>query len=150
MLGSTPLTKLHQTHFRRLFGKKLAAGMSAQSVLHLKRILHNALNQAVEDGLLASDSITRTVKTPTVRPRVIDPLTPDEARRFIDAAEKIRLGALLDLLLVVGLRRSEALGLRWGDLNLRSRRCALNRRFSSCAPKSRSRVRPASFLARPN
>jgi integrase len=51
-----------------------------------------------------------------VRPK-IKPLTPDEARRFLDAVRGHRLEALFSVALAMGLRQGEALGLRWEDVD---------------------------------
>ena len=45
-------------------------------------------------------------------------LTPEQARDLLEAAEEHRLGALFILMLTLGLRRGEALGLSWDDLDL--------------------------------
>ena len=42
-------------------------------------------------------------------------LSPEEVRRFLDAAESDRWHALWVLLVTTGLRPGEALGLKWGD-----------------------------------
>jgi integrase len=51
-----------------------------------------------------------------VRPK-IKPLTPDEARRFLDSVGGHRLEALFSVALAMGLRQGEALGLRWQDID---------------------------------
>jgi integrase len=58
------------------------------------------------------------VRTGTPRPRRFNPLTADEARQFLTAAQGHRLAALFGLALQTGLRKGELLGLRWEDLDL--------------------------------
>lgn len=53
---------------------------------------------------------------PTPKPRRV--WTEDEARRFLGANEGQRFHLLWSLILATGLRRGEALGLRWQDLDL--------------------------------
>jgi integrase len=48
----------------------------------------------------------------------IQPLSPTEARRFLEAIRGDRLEALYTVALALGLRQGEALGLRWQDVNL--------------------------------
>src|SRR5207302_5359998 len=43
--------------------------------------------------------------------------TPEEARAFLEVVHGDRLEALYTVALALGLRRGEALGLQWGDLN---------------------------------
>jgi integrase len=45
-------------------------------------------------------------------------LTPEEARRLLDAARGDRLEALYSVALALGLRQGEALGLKWADVDL--------------------------------
>ncbi len=58
------------------------------------------------------------IRTGTPRPRRFEPLTADEARQLLTAAQGHRLHALFELALHTGLRKGELLGLRWEDLDL--------------------------------
>jgi integrase len=51
----------------------------------------------------------------------IDPLTLEQAKRFLEAARGERLEALYATVLMLGLRRGEILGLRWEDIDLDAR-----------------------------
>jgi integrase len=55
-----------------------------------------------------------------VRRPEVKPFTPDEARLFLEVIRGDRLEALYSVALAVGLRQGEALGLRWGDIDLNS------------------------------
>jgi integrase len=48
----------------------------------------------------------------------VTPFSPDEVTKLLDAAGTHRLGAFYVTAMAVGLRPSEALGLRWGDVDL--------------------------------
>jgi hypothetical protein len=54
------------------------------------------------------------------------PLTPDEARRLLDAARDHPLEALFVLALTTGMRQGELLGLRWRDVDWTTRRVAVH------------------------
>jgi integrase len=58
------------------------------------------------------------VDPPRVRRPEIHPLTPEQARTFLDAARGDRLEALYSVALAIGLRQGEALGLRWEHIDL--------------------------------
>lgn len=85
--------------------------LSEATVHHLHRLLRAALQDAVTHELLA-----RNVRVP-VRRRHFQPYTLDEARLLLKAAKVDRLYALYAVALGVGLRRGEALGLRWSDVD---------------------------------
>ena len=50
--------------------------------------------------------------------RRAEPWEPAELGRFLDHAVTDRLGALYELIAMTGLRRGEAIGLRWSDIDL--------------------------------
>ena len=52
------------------------------------------------------------------RKKEINPLTPEQARAFLEAAHGDRYYALYVLAIHYGLRQGELLGLKWADLDL--------------------------------
>ena len=57
--------------------------------------------------------------------------SPEEARRFVELARKDRLYALWFLLLTTGMRRGEAVGLRWADVDFAAGVLSVRRAISS-------------------
>src|SRR5206468_2643267 len=84
---------------------------------HLHRMIRAALQDAVIDGLLAENPARNLRLTHRYRPR-FTPLTADEAKQLLKTARGDRLEALYAVALALGLRRGEALGLRWQDVDL--------------------------------
>lgn len=82
-------------------------------------VLHKALNDSLDLGLLARNPAT-AVKAP--RPErdtsKVYALTLEEAQAILEAANDHRLTAAWYVLVLMGLRRGELLGLRWSDLDL--------------------------------
>ncbi|WP_030518824.1 site-specific integrase [Nocardia sp. NRRL WC-3656] len=81
------------------------------------RVLRAALQDAVDDETLARN-VAKQVKMPSGRIRKEKAWTDKEARQFLDAAKDHRLYALWSVALAIGLRRGEALGMRWSDVDL--------------------------------
>lgn len=81
------------------------------------RVLRAALQDAVENEILARN-VAKQVKMPVGRIRKEKPWDAEEAALFLEAAKDHRLYALWSVALAVGLRRGEALGLRWSDVDL--------------------------------
>lgn len=77
--------------------------------------LRAALGRAEQLGMIGRSPM-RLCDPPTHRKAEISCLTPDEAAAYIRAARDQRAGALLILMLCLGLRRNEARALRGGDL----------------------------------
>jgi integrase len=94
-----------------------ASGQSAKSVANIHGVLRSALNQAVRWGDLQRNVAT-LVTLPRGTAKEIEPFTPEEAIQFLQAIKGDRLEALYSVVLALGLRRGEALGLRWQDVDL--------------------------------
>jgi integrase len=84
-------------------------------------VLRAALNNAVREELI-SRNVAALIRVPKPRRRKVQPWSADEARAFLEAARRNRdpLYAAYVLILVLGLRRGEVLGLRWTDIDFRS------------------------------
>jgi len=117
ILGRLKLEQLAPLHVQQLMNEKLANGLSPRTVAYIRQVLRTALNQAIRWGLVARNA-AQLADAPRVESREIQPLTPSEARAFLAAASEDRLKALYSVALAVGLRQGEALGLRWGDIDL--------------------------------
>ncbi|HVC35058.1 MAG TPA: site-specific integrase, partial [Chloroflexota bacterium] len=99
-----------------MMNSRLAAGFSPKTVAYIHQVLRTALNLAVR-WEIASRNVARLVDRPRREWTQINPLTPDEARRFLTAVRGHRLEALFSVALALGLRQGEALGLRWADID---------------------------------
>ena len=64
------------------------------------------------DGLLATSPVLR-VKRPKATQDEATSLTPDDVARLLQGARGLRYARVLRLILGTGLRRGEALALRW-------------------------------------
>jgi integrase len=112
----------------RCYAKKPAescgqvAGTGTLRYLH--RLVRAALQDAVDEELLARN-VARQVKMPGGSIRKVTPWSAEEARRFLETARHDRLYALWAVALAIGLRRGEALGLRWVDVDLVSGRVVI-------------------------
>ncbi len=116
-LGHHRLPKLSPQQVQELLSAKSAAGLSPRTVGYIRTVLRIALNRAVKWGVVA-----RNVAALTDPPRGVrterSPLTPEQARALLAAAEGDRLEALYRVAVALGLRLGEALGLRWEDVDL--------------------------------
>lgn len=87
------------------------------TIRHLHRMVRAALQDAVVDGLIAENPARNLRLSHKYRPR-FTPLTGAEAKQLLQTARNDRLFALYAVALSLGLRRGEALGLRWQDVDL--------------------------------
>lgn len=117
-LGTVPLTKLTQREINDFMGRKLESGLSTRTVQLCHAVLRSALSKAEKDGLVGRN-VAKLAEPPRQESRPpIEPLTAFEARLFLSALSGHRLEALYSVALAIGLRRGEALGLRWQDLDV--------------------------------
>jgi integrase len=122
-LGKEPLAKLTPAKVRTwMSSKQVEVGargtvLSPRTVGYFHAVLRKALADAMRDELVGRN-VAALVEPPIVRRAPVQPLTADEARKVLETASNDRLRALWLVMLAVGLRRGEALALRWDDLNL--------------------------------
>ena len=90
-------------------------GHSPRTIRYTHSVLHHALEQAVEWGLLARNP-TRSATLPRKIKRKGSVLTGDQVAGLLETAKADPLYALWCVLLTTGLRPGEALALRWADL----------------------------------
>jgi integrase len=116
-LGKVPLAKLTPEDVECLLASKQRDGLSPNTVRLIRSTLRRALGMAERRGL-----VVRNVATLVDGPRIGDStrraMTAEEARSLLEVSADHRLGALFALLLETGLRRGEALGLLWQDVDL--------------------------------
>lgn len=115
-LGRVPLQKLTGQHLERLYVGLRKSGLSTTSVDAVHNMLHTALDRAVKLGLVARN-VSELVSPPRKEHKEIRPLTPDEVRRFLEAAQGHPRETLFILALATGMRRGELLGLKWHDVD---------------------------------
>jgi integrase len=116
-LGHIRLRDLGPSQVRDFFSNLRDAGLAPSTVAQVRSVLRNLLYRAVEDDLIIRNPISRT-KPPKPGPRDVPTLTREQGRSLVREAAKGRLLAPVVLALFCGLRREEAVGLRWRDLDL--------------------------------
>jgi len=87
--------------------------------LNVRAVLRSALSNAMAEELITRNVATG-IKMPRLRTRTIQPWSVEEARRFLESArdERDPFYPAYVLILVLGLRRGEMLGLTWPMVNL--------------------------------
>lgn len=125
-LGRIKLRYLTPYKVQGLYHSKLDSGLSNASVRYTHAVLHRALRQAVKWSLVPRN-VAEAVDPPRVRREEITPLSPDQSRAFLAAAEGDRYEALYVVALTCGLRQGEVLGLKWSDVDLEARTMRVSR-----------------------
>jgi integrase len=132
-LGSVQLRRIDAGMLNTLYASLLAegrknyagGGLSPRSVRYIHTIMHRAFRDAVKWGRLARNP-AEAADPPkaTGRPESIT-WTADQLRTFVEGTRGSRYWTAYLLLATTGLRRGEALGLRWSDLDLDAGRASI-------------------------
>ncbi|NLO89993.1 MAG: site-specific integrase [Clostridia bacterium] len=109
-LGKTPLVKLQANMLQSFYNKKLESGLSTRRVRYLHSVIHQALQQAVKEGLLTRN-VADATSPPTVKSKEMRPLTEEELLKFFEVAKDDWLFAAFVVAATTGLRRGKLLGL---------------------------------------
>jgi integrase len=91
--------------------------LSANTIVQIHRILSRALKIAERQGVIGRNPCTM-MDAPQSEETESESLTGAEARRFLALTAKRRNGTRWSIALSLGLRQSEALGLRWKYVDL--------------------------------
>lgn len=91
--------------------------LSNRTIRFIHAVLRSALEHAVRQELIGRN-VAKLVSPPSGDEHEVTPMEPRHARRFLEHANKHWLCALWLIYLATGLRRGEALGLAWSDINL--------------------------------
>ena len=115
--GNIELAKVRRSHIDQLIQGLRDKGLSDSTVRSIYAVLNAALEDARIDSLLAVNPM-REVKRPSNVSPEAKHLTPAEVRHLLDSAVGLRYKSTLDLMAGTGLRRGEALALKWSDIDL--------------------------------
>jgi integrase len=122
-LGNIGLLELRAHHLDRFYAA-IAIGnrgklLSPTSVRRIHAALRSALNTAVRRRLIPFNPALHVELAPE-NPHRPKPWTAEECQSFLSKTKEDRLSTLYHLMIVTGLRRGEAIGLRWEDVDLES------------------------------
>ena len=108
-------------------------GLSPKTVRYIHTILHKALTDAVDAGIVAVN-VAERAKPPRPRATAASEALcwePQELRRFLDLIRGHRLEAAWHLSAMTGMRRGEVIGLRWKDIDLEAARISIRQALVS-------------------
>jgi integrase len=116
-IGRRRLDQLSPADVRGMLTKLRDQGLSPATLRQARAVLSRALRTAEVDGLIARNParLVDGVKQTASEGRT---LTPEQARTLLRAAQGHEYEALVPTLLSLGLRKGEALGLSWRDVDL--------------------------------
>jgi integrase len=130
-LGSVPLEDLDASMVNELYASLLSDGLCPTTVRRVHATLHRALADAVKWGLRPDNPAGRSDPPRTRRHLELRTWSPAELRLFLARVRDDDFFALWFLLATTGMRRGEALGLQWADVDLERGSLAVRRTLIS-------------------
>jgi integrase len=118
-VGGRPLAKLSTTDVRTMLRELEVQKLSPRTRQYARAVLRRALQLALIDGLVPRNVAALVEGPKKGEARLDDAMSADEAGRVLKAAKGDRLEALAVVILTLGLRRGEALALRWDGVDLK-------------------------------
>jgi len=127
-IGALRLSKLTAGHLDRLYSSLRERGLAPATIRYVHAIMRAALHQAVRWGLVARN-VASLASAPGQPQREQQPPSVEEVVALIRAAEKLdpMFGLYVRVVAATGMRRGEACGLRWGDVDLDGGRLVVQR-----------------------
>jgi integrase len=131
-IGATRIDRLTRDQFEAFYDGLTSRPLSPATVHRLHGVIRRSLNDAVERGVLAKNPAVGTHRTPKNTQTKYRPWDQGEVAAFL-TNEDIKASpnhAALHLLTMGGMRRGEALALRWSDLDPTTSRLSIQRAVS--------------------
>ena len=131
-LGAMPLQRLRPTHIAAWHATLLTQGrhdggaLSARTVGHAHRVLHKAMEDAVDREIITKNPTGR-ITPPKVEAGELTILTAEQVSAVLSALADSPIFPHVVVLLSTGMRRGELMGLQWGDVDLEAGRLWVNR-----------------------
>ncbi len=147
LLGTVPLTRLNPHLIQRAYAELLANGLSPRTVLQSHAVLHRALKQARHWGL-TNALPTDLVAVHRPRQREMRALSAAQLSVLLASSRNSHWYPLWVLLGTAGLRIGEALGLKWGDVDLDACRLQVRRALQRQRGRGLVFVEPKSYRSR--
>ena len=128
-IGDIPLDQLDPTDINAFYGRLLNRSpkpLAPSTVRRVHATLHRAMRDAKRWGLLAQNPVSG-VDRPWVPQKEMPAWEPAQLRTFLTAAREDPRYELWLFYALTGVRRGEALGLRWSDVDLAGQRVSVRR-----------------------
>ena len=135
-IGTVKLQKLTGSQVNALYSKLAESGkkdgkkgLSPMTIHHVHACLHKACKDAVRWGHISRNPLDAAdpPRKKSEGTREMRTWTKEQLKAFLDAVKDERLSPLWHTIAMTGMRRGEAIGLRWSDVDLEAGRLSVRR-----------------------
>jgi integrase len=124
-IGSMQIKDVKPIHIRRLMSELDGKGSSLRS--KVLQYLRSIFAAAEENGLIAKSPVSAQLEAGGKPAAKKHPLTTQQCRALLAATQGTRIHTAVALMLGAGLRREEAVGLMWSDIDFKAGTITVNR-----------------------
>lgn len=117
LVGNIRLSDLRASHLQEIVSTMQLRGLAPRTIRYAHSVLSSALEQAVRWNMVVQNP-AKLVELPRQVHKEMRALSPEEAKRFLNAAKEDRLDVLFQFALMTGMRPEEYLALQWKDVDL--------------------------------
>lgn len=148
-LGDMIISEVKPMHCQRVLNL-MEEEYKGSTMEQCRITMYNIFADALENKIIATNPVTRSVKCPKKVESKIRFLTKEEHIKFLEAAKNSSNYYQYALILQTGLRAGELTGLKWSDIDFEKRTLSVNRsmefryseqKFLTGEPKSKSGYR---------
>ena len=116
-IGKIALQSLTPSQVQKVYADMLERGLSNTTVLHLHRLLKEALGHAVKWGIIARN-VAEAASPPRPEQKQMAMWDVPTIIDFLELSHGTRFGHIHEFAVLTGLRRSEICGLKWESVDL--------------------------------
>lgn len=124
-IGNYRLDRINTGDIQAYYNKLLTSGrvdktggLSAQTILHIHRLLHRAFKQAIQWGYITRNPVDGAV-LPKIERKQLNILSFEESLQLLECSRSSQyFFAPVLLCIATGMRRGEILALKWANINL--------------------------------
>lgn len=125
-LGAMQVRQIRRGHVQAFVDQLVADGRGTVTVRRIVAVVQGSLRAAVKDELL-EDFPASHLDLPVVDDHEFEPWEAEQVGHFLDVAGEHRLGALFEVAIFTGIRRSAITDLLWTDVDLAAREIRIRR-----------------------
>lgn len=121
MIGRMSIGDVKPMHCQGIINVMDEQGYAGGSMEKTKMVLHEMFSDALENGIVTMNPVTKSIKCPKKRREPARVLTLDEQEKFLTIAKESVYYRHFLFILQTGIRSSELRGLKWCDVDFENR-----------------------------